>query len=245
MKSFLRKLDPRWKDVPSSLKGRPRKRVFSIAYATGGMLAKGNVDALHHGLKETKNVEGSMLEIGSFCGLSSNVITYLKRHLDIQKPLFAMDPWDLVEIENPEDDLPQIELGIPRSELGRFIRESYVARVGFFSRDDLPHALHGFSGNLMEEWHRSATVTDLFGREVTLGGPISFAFIDGDHSYEGARLDYENIDRHLSVGGMILFDDSADAGQRGCEAAAREAAAQKNYKLISKNPNYLVQKIGP
>ena len=231
--------------MPSTLKGRPRKRVFSISYATGGMMTKGNVDALYHGLKGTKDIEGCLIEIGSFCGLSSNVITYLKRHLGIKKPLFAMDPWDLVEIEDLKDDLPQLELGIPQVELGQFIRESYVTRVGFFSRDDLPYALHGFSGDLMTQWHRNETATDLFDRQVDLGGPIAFAFIDGDHTYEGAKLDFENIDRHLSVGGMILFDDSADAGDRGCEAAAHEAAARKNYVLISKNPNYLIQKIAP
>lgn len=246
LKNISKLIDPRWKDVPARLPARQNKRVHSISYATGGMLTRGNIDALYHALRETRHLEGSLIEIGSYCGLSSNVITYLKRHLEIEKPLFAIDPWDLAaeaeEAGTTGDHIVKQDLGISLTDLGVFIREAYKSRVGFFSAQDLPHALRGYSNDVMATWRAGGSMTDQFGREVVLGGPIAFAYIDGDHTYQGARDDFENVDRHLVKGGMILFDDSGDGGDRGCERAAREASRHPEYELVSKNPNYLIRK---
>ena len=38
--------------------------------------------------------------------------------------------------------------------------------------------------------------------------PIGMLFIDGDHSYEGVKFDYENYKKNVIVGGKILFHDS-------------------------------------
>lgn len=43
-------------------------------------------------------------------------------------------------------------------------------------------------------------------REV-LGGPADFVLIDGDHSYEGARRDFELYRELVRPGGMIAFHD--------------------------------------
>ena len=243
IKHLYRTVSPHWKDVPAKIPARQRKRVNSIAFATGGMLTQGNIDALYYALRETKAVDGSLLEIGSYCGLSSNVITFLKRHLEIAKPLFAIDPWDLVELDQETLARVNEDLGLSRDQLAVFIRESYKTRVGFFSQADLPHAVQGFSNDVLAKWAKGETVTDQFGRDVALGGSIAFAFIDGDHSYQGAKDDFENVDRFLSVGGIILFDDSADSDNRGCEKAAREASRHPNYELVSKNPNYMIRKL--
>lgn len=40
--------------------------------------------------------------------------------------------------------------------------------------------------------------------------PVSLAFIDGDHSYEGVRRDFECWEPHLLTGGMLAFDDATD-----------------------------------
>ena len=40
--------------------------------------------------------------------------------------------------------------------------------------------------------------------------PVGFAFIDGDHSYEGVRRDFECWEPHLLAGGLLAFDDAAD-----------------------------------
>jgi hypothetical protein len=37
-------------------------------------------------------------------------------------------------------------------------------------------------------------------------------FIDGDHSYEGVRNDFERFGRRVRVGGAVLFDDACSEG---------------------------------
>lgn len=38
--------------------------------------------------------------------------------------------------------------------------------------------------------------------------PIGMIFIDGDHTYEGVKFDYENFKENVVTGGKILFHDS-------------------------------------
>ena len=49
--------------------------------------------------------------------------------------------------------------------------------------------------------------------EVVAAGwrePAGFLFIDGDHTYEGVRRDFESWQRHLLAGAIVAFDDSLD-----------------------------------
>ena len=38
-------------------------------------------------------------------------------------------------------------------------------------------------------------------------GPFDMAFIDGDHSFEGARIDTENVLNNLAKGGILFWHD--------------------------------------
>jgi len=90
----------------------------------------------------------------------------------------------------------------------------------------------------------------LFGEDVTLGGKITFCYLDGDHSYDQVKKDYLNIDKILDTGGFIYFDDSdelhRDAGvvKNGCFEVVCEAINTSHYQVALKYPNYLLQKIG-
>jgi predicted O-methyltransferase YrrM len=46
-------------------------------------------------------------------------------------------------------------------------------------------------------------------------GPIDVLFIDGDHSYEGAKADFERWGPHVREGGRLLFHDAIDTGSYG------------------------------
>ena len=46
-------------------------------------------------------------------------------------------------------------------------------------------------------------------REILAGRTIDFLFIDGDHTYEGVRMDYEMYSPLVTPGGMIGFHDIA------------------------------------
>ena len=39
---------------------------------------------------------------------------------------------------------------------------------------------------------------------------MDLVFIDGDHSYEGVRNDFERFGLRVKVGGAVLFDDACD-----------------------------------
>ncbi|WP_447602349.1 class I SAM-dependent methyltransferase [Nitrospira sp. Nam80] len=41
-------------------------------------------------------------------------------------------------------------------------------------------------------------------------GDVDLVFIDGDHSYDGVRTDFERFGRRVKVGGAVLFDDATD-----------------------------------
>ena len=71
---------------------------------------------------------------------------------------------------------------------------------------------------------------------------ISFAYIDGNHQYEFAKRDFENVDKILISGGFILFDDSADYTNWGSKKVAQEAAKSGKYEVVRKNPHYFLRK---
>jgi predicted O-methyltransferase YrrM len=45
--------------------------------------------------------------------------------------------------------------------------------------------------------------------------PLELLFIDGDHSYEGAKADYERWSAFVAPGGHLLFHDAVDTGGYG------------------------------
>ena len=53
--------------------------------------------------------------------------------------------------------------------------------------------------------------------------PCDLVFVDGDHSYAGARADYERWRRFLRTGGHLLFHDAADPRRFG--AYSKDVAA--------------------
>ena len=45
--------------------------------------------------------------------------------------------------------------------------------------------------------------------------PLELLFVDGDHSYEGARADYQRWGAFVRPGGHLLFHDAVDSGGYG------------------------------
>ncbi|NEO93666.1 MAG: class I SAM-dependent methyltransferase [Moorea sp. SIO3G5] len=60
--------------------------------------------------------------------------------------------------------------------------------------------------------------------------PIDFLFIDGDHSYEGIKGDWEAWTNHIKSGGIVALHDSVN-----CQGVGSEIFAQE---VILKDPNF-------
>jgi hypothetical protein len=210
-----------------------------LRFVNAGMLDNGNIVAMDHAIANMP--AGAVIEIGSFCGLSANVITHLLRRHQRTAPFFSCDPWLFEGADTSHT--PMGDGGITFGEYRELVRTSFIRNVQAFSRHQMPHALEMISDTFFEYWENDATVKDVFGRTTTAGGPIAFAYIDGDHRYDQARRDFENVDRHLAPGGFILFDDSADfSGWEVCRLVQELNESSPSYTLTGKYPNYLFQK---
>jgi len=213
--------------------------VAYLAFANAGMLNKGNLLCLDYALSHLAS-SNPLVEIGSFAGLSTNLIAYYKRRHGVSNRLFNCDRW---QFEGAENGGNVGDSQFTHAEYREFVRESYCRNVSQFSRGDLPATVEMLSDEFFEAWQQQRCATDLFGQAAQLGGPISFCYIDGDHSYKAARADFLNADRFLETGGFILFDDSADGSMWEVTRVIDEVKRMPNYRVVIKNPNYLVQKI--
>ncbi len=214
-----------------------------LRFVNAGMLDDGNVVAMDYAI--SRMPKGAVLEIGSFCGLSTNVLAHLRRKHNRTGPFFTCDPWLFEGADQP--DAPMGEGGITFGEYREVVRSSFVKNLRAFSRYDLPHSLEMLSDDFFKFWaDGTETQTDVFGRSASPGGVIAFAYIDGDHRYGQARKDFENVDAHLADGGFILFDDSADnSGWEVCRLMEEIVSSRRDYNLVDRFPNYLFQKTAP
>lgn len=211
-----------------------------VTYVNGGMLNKGNLLCFDYAMRHlaASGTTSPMVEIGIFAGLSTNLLAYYRRRHGVAVPFFNCDGW----CYDGGDGLIG-DSDITRTDYRAFVKASYLRNVEFFSPGDRPHTIEALSDAFFAQWDAGRTTTDVFGRRCTLGGPVSFCYVDGDHSYEVSRRDFANTDRHLEVGGMILFDDSADGTTFECGRLMHEILEMPSYRLVVKNPNYLFQKV--
>jgi hypothetical protein len=227
---------------PSSDKTLPNvwsEHLAWLSLANAGMLDRGNVACFDHAIKNLPS-DAPIVEIGSFCGLSTNVLTYLKHVHGATNRLITCDKWVFEGSDDGEklDDTSTVTHAAYRD----FVKRTFRENVRMFSSDDLPFTVEMFSDEFFELWSHRERRSDVFGRELELGGPISFCYIDGNHTYDFAKRDFEHTDRFLEKGGFILFDDSADGSDWEVCDVVREVPSTGRYELVAKNPNYLFRK---
>ncbi len=209
-----------------------------LGFANAGMLNRGNLYCFDRAIANLPG-DAPVVEIGSFAGLSTNLLVYYLRRHGRSNRLITCDRWEF-EGARPGERIG--ESPVKFDAYRAFVRDSFLRNVRFFSGDRLPHTLEMSSDEFFAAWREQARATDVFGRMVTLGGPIGFCYIDGNHSYACARRDFENADAFLEPGGFILFDDSADGTAWEVCRVVAEVAADGRYELVTRNPNYLFRK---
>ncbi|UCG15270.1 MAG: class I SAM-dependent methyltransferase [Phycisphaerales bacterium] len=209
-----------------------------LCFANAGMLSRGNLYCFDYVMRRLPT-EDPVVEIGSFMGLSTNVLTFYMQRYGRRNRLITCDKW---VFEGAEPGTTVGDSSISHEAYRAFARETFIRNVRFFSGNRLPHTVEMLSDEFYNAWRSGRRVTDVFGREVQLGGPISFCYIDGNHSYEAAKADFQNTDEMLVRGGFLLFDDSADGSEWEVCRVVREIKAAGRHEVVIRNPNYLFVK---
>ncbi len=207
-----------------------------VRFAVPGMLDQGNINAMEYAIANMPH-DNPILEIGSFCGLSTVVLSYLLDKQSLSTSIFTCDKWEFEgqQLGSLLGDSPSVTHDIYQE----YVKNTFLRSMQTFSANRLPYTIECFSDEFFRRWFDEEKAIDVFDRPVTLGGKISFCYIDGNHTYEFAKRDFENTDRSLVPGGFILFDDSADSSQWEVNKLTREIASSNRYDLVSRNPNYL------
>jgi hypothetical protein len=218
----------------------PAAFISWLRFANAGMLDEGNIYCFEYAIERLPS-ESPLIEIGSFCGLSTNLMVFYLNKFARINTLITTDKWIFEGAENPQALLEGSN--IYHELYKQFVKDTYIRNISFFSHDRLPYTIEQFSDEFFNMWKENKTVTDVLGRQIQLGGNISLAYIDGNHTYEYSKRDFENTDKFLEKGGFILFDDSADgSGWEVCKVV-EEVKQTRRYELVLKNPNYLFRKI--
>ncbi len=77
----------------------------------------------------------------------------------------------------------------------------------------LPRPFDQQISNLFDRLGLKATLIVGDSRTIDIEtGEVDLVFIDGDHSYEGVKNDFERFGRRVRIGGAVLFDDVFDDG---------------------------------
>ena len=124
---------------------------------------------------------GVIVEIGTFKGKSAVMLAKVAAHYGVG-PVVAIDPhnFDSVGLEAHRTS-PEA------SSFNEFLHN--VATAGVRDRLEVHRA---YSTEIAAGWNR----------------PISFLWIDGDHTYPGAKADFDGFARHLVGGGVVAFHDA-------------------------------------
>jgi predicted O-methyltransferase YrrM len=122
--------------------------------------------------------QGTILEIGSFKGKSTVGLASIAQHYAFG-PVVAVDPHTAPAVTD-------YGYGSQQSSWDEFrasLRSAGVARS--------VEAHRAYSRDLARDWHR----------------PIRFLWIDGDHTYQGAKTDFDLFRRHLAPHAIVAFHD--------------------------------------
>jgi predicted O-methyltransferase YrrM len=125
---------------------------------------------------------GTIVEIGSFKGRSTVMLAKVASHYGLG-PVVAIDPHN-------SPILLDHQANPDASSYQDFLNSIRTAGVS-----NHVESLVAYSTDVAESWHR----------------PIRLLWIDGDHSYDGAKKDLDNFFPHLVPGGVVAFHDALNA----------------------------------
>ncbi|WP_344561743.1 class I SAM-dependent methyltransferase [Streptomyces axinellae] len=177
---------------------RPEPRTLAAFEAAKGFMPLDEGLALYAAAAEAARLGLPLLEVGTYCGRSTLLLADAARAAGV--PALTVD-----HHRGSEEQQPGWEYHDPE------VVDPVVGRM-----DTLPAFRRTLHGAGLEEH-----VVALVGRSPQVaavwGSPLGLVFIDGGHTEEHARADYEGWTPHLAPGGLLaihdVFPDPADGGQ--------------------------------
>ena len=124
---------------------------------------------------------GVIVEIGSFKGKSTVMLGRVASHYGLG-PVVAIDP----------HNFNNVELEAHRTTPDASSYKEFVDNLCAAGVSDQVEAHRAYSTDVAPRWNR----------------PISFLWIDGDHSYRGAKADFDGFAPYLIPGGVLAFHDA-------------------------------------
>ncbi|WP_299136645.1 class I SAM-dependent methyltransferase [uncultured Tenacibaculum sp.] len=211
-----------------------------------GMLHEGNIFLINEAIKNMPS-NGYVVEIGTYGGLSTNLILHLLKKHNKPHTIVGCDAWRYEGYNDKKNVTNSLYIDgrndIQRNNYMQYIKKAYIESLKLLSPNRLPHTCHLKSDDFFNNWNNQNKVTDVFERCLELKGKISFCYIDGDHSYEQTKNDFDNVNKLLLKNGYVLIDDSAKHMKFGSAKFINDIKKNNNFKIVDYNPNFLVQKI--
>lgn len=125
--------------------------------------------------------EGAIVEIGSFKGKSTVMLATVAKHYGLGR-VVAIDPHNFNSAE-----LQEHRKNPDSSSYEDFLRNLEKTGVSDYVE---PH--RAYSSDVASAWDR----------------PIRFLWIDGDHSYRGAKADFDGFFPYVTAQGIVAFHDA-------------------------------------
>ena len=94
-----------------------------------------------------------------------------------------------------------------------------VGRLGVSFQQRIAHNEVGRVPNGRVEWVRATGVAAARELAPLVGGKVEFIFIDGDHSYDGLKADWEGWAGLIAPGGVVALHDSRSSPNRPLDDA--------------------------
>jgi predicted O-methyltransferase YrrM len=159
-------------------------RQLMIDNTVNGFHVSGDVDYLSNAVKSIQ--KGTIVEVGSYCGLSAYVMAKTIDTFNTGSTLYCHDLWP----DGDEWDLIREDAHIPPK--CENIMMKFTQNLEYFIDVNIVKTMRGNSADTLK-LHRAATV--------------DFFFIDGDHSYEGCLSDLEDALQCAKPGAVISGHD--------------------------------------
>ncbi len=123
--------------------------------------------------------------------------------------------------KSASDNATIMSIDLPGGEFGGGYPEWKIPIYRAFAKSNQKISL------LREDSHKMETLEKV--KKILNGEQIDFLFIDGDHSYEGVKKDFEMYGPLVKKGGIVSFHDIATISFKECEVPKFWQEIKSNY----------------